>query len=96
MKGQRNATECHSWVNMHQAQAGMISQEKQWSNRLVGGMLEIALHPCTASGHNSEKYLNHKAVSCLNDPSLIFFNYLATPGPGTYVAPSAFGYYLSD
>ena len=22
--------------------------------------------------------------------------YLATPGPGTYVAPSAFGYYLSD
>ena len=59
-------------------------------------MLETASYLYTVLAHNSGRYLNHKAVSCLNYLSLIFFNYLATPGPGTYVAPSAFGYYLSD
>ena len=51
------------------------------------------LHPCTVLETRNEKYLSLIAVSHFLSDLIIF---IATPGPGTYVAPSSFGYMLNS
>ena len=49
---------------------------------------------------NLEKSSSQQAVSCKSNKSFrsnfLFFDIIVTPGPGTYIAPSAFGIYVGE